>query len=61
MGLLKVVFDSWSWKVGSGTGQVLPIAYDIVVYKHGRKIDCSSIDGEGITIEIHLPSHNVES
>ncbi len=41
--------------VGKGTGQGLAIARDIVVEKHGGRIDCRTGEGEGTTFTISLP------
>ncbi|MDZ8051790.1 MAG: AAA family ATPase [Aulosira sp. ZfuVER01] len=41
--------------VGEGTGLGLSIAYQIVVDKHGGKIDCISLPGEGTEFVIQIP------
>jgi signal transduction histidine kinase len=41
--------------VGKGTGQGLTIARSIVVEKHGGRLDCRSVPGEGATFTIRLP------
>ncbi len=41
--------------VGEGSGQGLAICYDIIVNKHGGKIDVQSVPGEGATFTIVLP------
>jgi len=51
------IFDPFftTKEVGRGTGQGLTIAYDIIVNKHGGRIDCTSVEGEGTTFSIRLP------
>jgi hemerythrin-like metal-binding protein len=41
--------------VGKGTGLGLSISYDIVVKRHGGKIDVSSVEGKGTTFRVWLP------
>lgn len=41
--------------VGKGTGLGLSLSYDIVVKKHGGRIDVSSVPGKGSTFRIGLP------
>ncbi|OUL27603.1 ATP-binding sensor histidine kinase [Nostoc sp. 106C] len=41
--------------VGEGTGLGLSISYQIVVDKHGGKIDCISVPGEGTEFVIEMP------
>ncbi|MFB2919838.1 trifunctional serine/threonine-protein kinase/ATP-binding protein/sensor histidine kinase [Aerosakkonema funiforme] len=41
--------------VGSGTGLGLSITYQIVVEKHGGKLKCSSVPGEGAEFVIEIP------
>jgi signal transduction histidine kinase len=43
-------------EVGKGTGQGLAISHDIVVNKHGGKLDMQSTPGVGTTFFIRLPS-----
>ena len=41
--------------VGKGTGMGMPISYQIVTEKHGGKLDCFSILGEGTEFIIQIP------
>ncbi|BAY12352.1 trifunctional serine/threonine-protein kinase/ATP-binding protein/sensor histidine kinase [Calothrix sp. NIES-2098] len=41
--------------VGEGTGLGLSISYQIIVDKHGGKIDCISVPGEGAEFWIEIP------
>jgi signal transduction histidine kinase len=41
--------------VGRGTGQGLALTYDIVVNKHGGRVDFVSQPGQGTTFIITLP------
>ena len=51
------IFDPFytTKEVGKGTGQGLAIAHDVVVSKHGGKIDVESKPGRGTTFTIRLP------
>lgn len=51
------IFDPFftTKEVGKGTGQGLTLAYDIVVKKHGGRIDFSTQPGQGCIFSIHLP------
>jgi signal transduction histidine kinase len=41
--------------IGQGTGQGLSICYDIIVNKHGGKIEVENIPGSGAVFTVHLP------
>lgn len=41
--------------VGKGTGMGMPISYQIVVEKHGGKLNCFSIPGKGTDFIIQIP------
>ncbi|MEH2406569.1 MHYT domain-containing protein [Nostoc sp.] len=41
--------------VGQGTGLGLSISYQIVVQKHGGRLNCISANGQGTTFQIELP------
>ena len=41
--------------VGEGTGLGLSISYQIVVEKHGGKLDCISAPGKGTEFIIEIP------
>jgi len=51
------VFDPFftTKDVGSGTGLGLSISYNIIVEKHGGRIRCESVEGEGTTFIIEIP------
>lgn len=52
----KKIFDPFftTKEVGKGTGQGLAIAHNIIVDKHGGRIDVESVVGEGTTFSIYL-------
>ncbi|MBI5547545.1 MAG: PAS domain S-box protein [Deltaproteobacteria bacterium] len=56
-GIRHRIFDPFftTKGVGKGTGQGLAIAHDIVVTKHGGRIDVESEEGKGTTFVISLP------
>lgn len=45
--------------VGKGTGMGLSISYQIIVDKHGGKLDCFSKMGEGTKFVIQIPLHEL--
>jgi signal transduction histidine kinase len=53
----KRIFDPFftTKSVGRGTGMGMPISYQIVTEKHGGKLDCVSIPGEGTKFIIQIP------
>jgi two-component system, NtrC family, sensor kinase len=53
----KRIFDPFftTKAVGKGTGMGLPISYEIVTEKHGGRLDCFSIPGEGTEFIIQIP------
>jgi two-component system, NtrC family, sensor kinase len=55
----KRIFDPFftTKSVGKGTGMGMPISYQIVTEKHGGKLDCFSIPGEGTEFIIQIPVH----
>jgi PAS domain S-box-containing protein len=56
-GVRKRLFDPFftTKPVGKGTGMGLSISYQIVVQKHGGKIQCISAPGEGAEFVIMIP------
>ena len=55
----KRLFDPFftTKSVGKGTGLGLAISYQIVTEKHGGKLDCFSIPGEGTEFVIQILAH----
>lgn len=53
------IFDPFytTKEVGKGSGQGLAIAHNVVVDKHGGKLNVESEPGKGTTFEIKLPLH----
>jgi signal transduction histidine kinase len=53
----KRIFDPFftTKAIGKGTGMGMPISYQIVIEKHGGKLECSSIPGEGTEFIIQIP------
>ncbi|MEP6523379.1 ATP-binding protein [Microcoleus vaginatus DQ-U2] len=47
--------------VGNGTGLGLSISYQIVVDKHGGRLECISAIGEGTELAIEIPIANSRS
>jgi signal transduction histidine kinase len=47
--------------VGQGTGLGLSISYQIVVDKHGGRLECISAIGEGTELAIEIPIANSRS
>ncbi|AKG22874.1 ATP-binding protein [Calothrix sp. 336/3] len=45
--------------IGKGTGLGLSISYQIIVEKHGGKIDCHSVPGEGTLFTISIPNKQI--
>ncbi len=54
---LEKIFDMFftTKEVGKGTGQGLAISYDIIINKHGGKIEVDSKFTQGTTFRIYLP------
>lgn len=54
----KRIFDPFftTKPVGRGTGMGMPISYQIIVEKHGGKIDCFSVPGQGTEFVIQVPT-----
>ena len=59
----KKIFDPFftTKEVGKGTGQGLAITHNIIVEKHGGRIEVDSIEGEGTTFRIYLVIDESES
>ena len=45
--------------VGQGTGLGLSISYQIVVEKHGGKMQCNSVPGQGAEFVIQIPTQQI--
>ena len=41
--------------IGKGTGMGMSISYQVITEKHGGKLECSSIMGEGTEFRIQIP------
>lgn len=56
-GIRERIFDPFftTKDVGKGSGQGLAICYDIIVNKHGGRIDVQSVPGEGTAFQVVLP------
>lgn len=61
--LAEKIFDPFftTKAVGKGTGQGLALAFDVVVRKHGGKLDVRSTFGEGSTFSVFIPTHAREA
>lgn len=61
-GIIGRIFDPFftTKDVGKGSGQGLAICYDIIVNKHGGRIDVQSTPGEGSIFQIVLPVSSEE-
>lgn len=57
--IIGKIFDPFftTKEVGSGSGQGLAIAYDVIHDKHGGSIDVDSTLGKGTTFTIKFPKH----
>jgi signal transduction histidine kinase len=57
------VFDPFftTKDVGQGTGLGMSISYQIVVEKHGGKLECISAPGQGAVFLIYLPISQPDS
>jgi signal transduction histidine kinase len=55
--LIDRIFDPFftTKTVGKGTGQGLALAFDVVVRKHGGRLDVESVPGEGSTFRVFIP------
>lgn len=53
----KHIFDPFftTKAIGKGTGMGMSISYQIVTEKHGGKLDCFSLPGEGTEFTIEIP------
>lgn len=47
-------------EVGQGTGLGLAISYQIVVERHGGRLNCSSALGQYTTFDIEIPTHQAQ-
>lgn len=61
--IIDRVFDPFftTKEVGQGTGQGLAISYDVIVNKHGGRLEVESTPGEGTCFCITLPKFQPES
>jgi two-component system NtrC family sensor kinase len=57
------IFDQFftTKEVGKGTGQGLAIVHDVVVGKHGGRIEVKSEVGRGTTFTLHIPLNQQDS
>ncbi|MEM9768101.1 MAG: ATP-binding protein [Cyanobacteria bacterium P01_D01_bin.71] len=55
--ILNKIFDPFftTKAVGQGTGMGMPISYQIITEKHGGRLTCESIVGEGTTFYVQIP------
>ncbi len=53
----KRIFDPFftTKPIGQGTGMGMPISYQIIIEKHGGKLDCYSIPDQGTEFVIQVP------
>ncbi|MCA9572733.1 MAG: hypothetical protein KC656_33065, partial [Myxococcales bacterium] len=61
--LSERIFDPFftTKAVGKGTGQGLALAFDVVVRKHGGRLDVRSTQGEGSTFTVFVPRNAREA
>lgn len=56
------IFDPFftTKSVGKGTGQGLAICRDVIVTKHGGRLDFETVEGMGTTFTIHVPIRTMD-
>lgn len=61
--VVQRIFDPFftTKPVGQGTGLGLSISYQIITEKHGGKLSCTSVPGEGTTFTIEIPIQRLVS
>ncbi len=61
--VVQRIFDPFftTKPVGQGTGLGLSISYQIITEKHGGKLSCTSVPGEGTTFTIEIPMQQLVS